>query len=414
MILMPSSQEKNGLLPVKSAQKRILDALTPLDTTTVPIGDALGRFLAKDIRAMLTLPPHDISAMDGYAVKAADVVSSPVKLTRIGESAAGHPWSGRVESGQAVRIFTGACVPNGADTIIIQENVDAPGECDNVSVTVNEGATKGNFVRQAGLDIKAGDVAIAKGTCLTSRSIGLATAVGATRAEVSVPPRVGILSTGDELVTVGQKPGPGQIISSNAAFLDAFITSYGATAVNLGIVNDRPAAVKNVVAARKDLDLVVTTGGASVGNHDHIASDLAAGNLDFWKIAMRPGKPLIWGKVGSTPLLGLPGNPVSTAVCALIFLAPAIGKLSGGCISNLVFSASVTIGLPQNDLRQDYIRASIVTENDGQTRIRPARRQDSSMMATLASANAFIVRPPFDPPKAAGDLVKILPMPHLF
>ena len=414
MCLMPSSDKKPALLPVSKARQRILDALEPTSSTTIPLSQALGRFLADDIPAKLTLPPHDVSAMDGYAVRAADVATCPAELIRVGESAAGHPWPGHLESGQAVRIFTGAYVPDGADTIVIQENVDAAQEADNTLITVHQCAARGRFIRPAGLDISAGDMALAKGTCLSARSIGLATAAGAASATVSVPPRIGILSTGDELVAAGKTPGPGQIISSNAAFLTAFVKSYGAEAVDLGIIKDRPGAVFDAVTAAENLQLVVTTGGASVGSHDHIASDLAAGALDFWKIAMRPGKPLIWGKIGDTPLLGLPGNPVSTAVCALVFLAPAICKLGGGTPQHYVFSAPLTTDMPENDQRQDYIRATLTTNANGQTQIRPAPRQDSSMMATLAHANAFIVRPPFDPPKAAGDHVDVLPMPRLF
>ena len=386
MCLMPSSDKKPALLPVSKARQRILDALEPTSSTTIPLSQALGRFLADDIPARSTLPPHDVSAMDGYAVRAADVATCPAELIRVGESAAGHPWPGHLESGQAVRIFTGAYVPNGADTIVIQENVDAAQEADNTPITVHQGAAKGRFIRPAGLDISAGDMALAKGTCLSARSIGLATAAGATSATVSVPPRIGILSTGDELVAAGKTPGPGQIISSNAAFLTAFVKSYGAEAVDLGIIKDRPGAVFDAVTAAENLQLVVTTGGASVGSHDHIASDLAAGALDFWKIAMRPGKPLIWGKIGDTG-----GNP-----------------------QHYAFSVPLTTDMPENDQRQDYIRATLTTNANGQTQIRPAPRQDSSMMATLAHANAFIVRPPFDPPKAAGDRVDVLPMPRLF
>ena len=414
MYLMPSSDKKPTLLSVSKARQRILDALEPTSSTTIPLSQALGRFLAEDISARLTLPPHDVSAMDGYAVRATDVATCPAELTRVGESAAGHPWPGHLEPGKAVRIFTGGYVPDGADTIVIQENVDAAQESDNTPITVRQGAAKGRFIRPAGLDISAGDMALAKGTCLSARSIGLATAAGATSATVSAPPRIGILSTGDELVAAGETPGPGQIISSNAAFLTAFVKGYGAEPVDLGIIKDQPGAVYDAVTAAENLHLVVTTGGASVGSHDHIASDLAAGALDFWKIAMRPGKPLIWGKIGDTPLLGLPGNPVSTAVCALVFLAPAICKLGGGTPQHYVFSAPLTTDMPENDQRQDYIRATLTTDANGQIQISPAPRQDSSMMATLAHANAFIVRPPFDPSKAAGDRVDVLPMPRLF
>jgi len=411
---MANSRNRSSLLSVDAALDRILASLSPTMPTRLLLGDALGQILAEDIHAKLTLPPHDVSAMDGYAVRAVDVADCPAKLTRIGESAAGHPWAGRVEAGQAVRIFTGGYVPDGADTIIIQENVDTTSEADHTVITVREGAAKGHYIRPAGLDISTGALALGKGTLLSARSIGLAIAAGATSAVVSQPPRIGILSTGDELVSPGQTPGPGQIISSNAAFLSAFVKSCGAVAVDLGIAADKPGAVSDAVTAATNLDMVVTTGGASVGNHDHIVGDLADGALDFWKIAMRPGKPLIWGKIGNTPLLGLPGNPVSTAVCALVFLAPAISKLGGGTHQQHLFSATITTDLPENDLRQDYIRASMGRDDHGVTSVCPAQRQDSSMMATLAHADAFIVRPPFDPPLTAGDIVSILPMPRLF
>ena len=411
---MANSRNRSGLLSVDAALDKILASLSPTAPTRLLLTDALGQVLAEDIHARLTLPPHDVSAMDGYAVRTDDVANCPVKLTRVGEAAAGHPWFGRVEAGQAVRIFTGGYVPDGADTIIIQENVDATSEVNNTEITVREGAAKGRYIRPAGLDISAGALALGKGTLLSARCIGLAIAAGATSAVVSQPPRIGIVSTGDELVPPGQIPGLGQIISSNSAFLSAFVKSFGAEAIDLGIAVDKPGAVSDSVMAATNLDMVVTTGGASVGNHDHIVSDLADGALDFWKIAMRPGKPLIWGKIGNTPLLGLPGNRVSTAVCALVFLAPAISKLGGGTHRQHLFSAVITTDLPENDLRQDYIRASMGLTDHGVTSVRPAQRQDSSMMATLAQADAFIVRPPFDPPITAGDIVSILPMPRLF
>ena len=411
---MANSRNRSSLLSVDAALDRMLASLSPTMPMRLLLTDALGKILAEDIHAKLTLPPHDVSAMDGYAVRADDVANCPATLTRIGEAAAGHPWAGRIKAGQAVRIFTGGHVPDGADTIIIQENVDATSEADHTVITVHEGAAKGRYVRPAGLDISSGALALGKGTLLSARCIGLAIAAGATSAVVSRPPRIGILSTGDELVPPGQIPGPGQIISSNAAFLSAFVKSCGAVAVDLGIAADKPGAVSDSVMAATNLDMVVTTGGASVGNHDHIVDDLADGALGFWKIAMRPGKPLIWGKIGNAPLLGLPGNPVSTAVCALVFLAPAISKLGGGTHQQNLFSAAITTNLPENDLRQDYIRARMECADHGETSVRPAQRQDSSMMATLAQADAFIVRPPFDPPINAGDIVSILPMPRLF
>ena len=261
---MANSRNQSNLLSVDAALDRMLASLSPTMPMRLLLTDALGKILAEDIHAKLTLPPHDVSAMDGYAVRADDVANCPATLTRIGEAAAGHPWAGRVKAGQAVRIFTGGYVPDGADTIIIQENVDATSEADHTVITVHEGAAKGRYIRPAGLDISAGALALGKGTLLSASCIGLAIATGATSAVVSRPPRIGILSTGDELVPPGQIPGPGQIISSNAAFLSAFVKSCGGEAVDLGIATDKPGAVSDTVMAATNLDMVVTTGGASL------------------------------------------------------------------------------------------------------------------------------------------------------
>ena len=391
------SDKKPPLLPVAQALAAILAPLPQTNTTTKPLDKALGFTLAKDLVAVLTLPPQAVSAMDGYAVRAADVTSFPCKLTRIAESAAGHPWTGKIGAGQAVRVFTGAAIPDGADTIVIQEDVDPVVEQDNVEITVRSAEITGRYIRPAGLDISAGQVILPAGTLLSARAIGLAIAAGLTNASVRLRPRVGVLSTGDELVSPGELPGPGQIISSNAGFLANFVSVCGAEAVDLGIARDVPGAMLDAVRRAGNLDLVVTTGGASVGTHDHIVSDLGSSGqnaLHFWKIAMRPGKPLISGNVDGIPLIGLPGNPVSTAVCALVFLRP------------------LAVDLGNNDQRQDYIRAQITTK-DGVQVIMPAPRQDSAMMSVLATADALIVRPPFDPAKAAGEFVSVIPLPDL-
>ena len=408
------SERKPPLLPVDQALAAILALLPQTNTVTKPLDTALGFTLAEDLVAVLTLPPQALSAMDGYAVRAADVTSLPCKLTRIAESAAGHPWTGKIVAGQAVRIFTGAAIPDGADTIVIQEDVDPVAEQDNVEITVRSAEIAGHYIRPAGLDITAGQVILPTGTLLSARAIGLAIAAGLTHASVRERPRVGVLSTGDELVSPGELPGPGQIISSNASFLANFISACGAEAVDLGIARDVPGAMLNAVRRASNLDLVVTTGGASVGTHDHIVSDLGSGQntLHFWKIAMRPGKPLISGNVDGIPLIGLPGNPVSTAVCALVFLRPAIAHMVGGTASLRQFSMPLAVDLDVNDQRQDYIRAQI-TAKDGVQVIMPAPRQDSSMMSVLAMANALIVRPPFDPAKAADEFVSVIPLPDL-
>ena len=409
------SEKKPPLLPVDQALAAILALLPQTNTITKPLDEALGFTLADDLVAVLTLPPQAVSAMDGYAVRAADVTSFPCKLTRIAESAAGHPWTGKIGAGQAVRVFTGAAIPDGADTIVIQEDVDPVAEQDNVEITVRSAEIAGRYIRPAGLDITAGQVILPAGTLLSARAIGLAIAAGLTQASVRLRPRVGVLSTGDELVSPGELRGPGQIISSNASFLANFVTACGAEAVDLGIARDVPGAMLDAVRRASNLDLVVTTGGASVGTHDHIVSDLGSSGqnaLHFWKIAMRPGKPLISGNVDGIPLIGLPGNPVSTAVCALVFLRPAIAHMIGGTTSLRQFSMPLAVDLGINDQRQDYIRAQITTK-DGVQMIMPAPRQDSSMMSVLATANALIVRPPFDPAKAAGELVSVIPLPDL-
>ena len=409
------SDKKPSLLPVDRALAAILAPLPQTNTTTKPLDKALGFTLAEDLVAVLTLPPHAVSAMDGYAVRAADVTSFPCKLTRIAESAAGHPWTGKIVAGQAVRVFTGAAIPDGADTIVIQEDVDPVAEQDSVEITVRSAEIAGRYIRPAGLDITAGQVILPAGTLLSARAIGLAIAAGITHASVRLRPRVGVLSTGDELVSPGELPAPGQIISSNASFLANFVTACGAEAVDLGIARDLPGAMLDAVRRASNLDLVVTTGGASVGTHDHIVSDMGSSGqnaLHFWKIAMRPGKPLISGNVDGIPLIGLPGNPVSTAVCALVFLRPAIAHMAGGTASSLQFLLPLAVDLGINDQRQDYIRAIIIVKDDVQV-IMPAPRQDSSMMSVLATANALIVRPPVDPAKAACEFVSVIPLPDL-
>ena len=442
------------LLPVDQALARILEGLPRTASEHLPLERAHGRILAAPLASRLTLPERDVSAMDGYAVNAADchaLISAnnsgqgQITLTRSGESAAGHPWTGRLGSGEAVRIFTGAVVPDGADAIILQEDVIASAEQDGASITLTEAPITGRFIRPAGLDVKAGTEILAAGTPLSARALALALSTGHAEAAFHARPRVGILSTGDELVCPGETPGPGQIISSNAAYLAAFVAACGAIAVPLGIARDQPGAMLARVRSVRDirdarskrdarewhgvgdgpLDLIVTTGGASVGVHDHIVSDLEAtttttdtakspkGVLDFWKIAMRPGKPLIYGRVDGIPLLGLPGNPVSSAVCALIFLRPSILQLAGGAPDETLLTARLATPLPANDQRQDYLRARLSHSGDDLPLITPFDRQDSSMISVLSRSDALLVRPPFDPARAIGDLVTALPIPPL-
>ena len=293
----------------------------------------------------------------------------------------------------------------------LQEDVDAESEDDGTAVTVNEAPRDGQFIRPAGLDVTAGDVVLTAGTVMSARLISLATSAGHTEVSVWRRPHIGVLSTGDELVLPGDEPARGQIISSNATYLAAFVRACGGVPVDLGIARDRAGAMlEQVRAAPVPLDMVVTTGGASVGTHDHLVSDLkgAGTELGFWKIAMRPGKPLLNGRIDDVPLLGLPGNPVSSAVCANIFLRPAIARLSGGEHHPQMIAAKLTAELRENDQRQDYLRSRLVYDESGRPTVTPARKQDSSMISIYAHADALIVRPPFDPAKSAGDEVLVM------
>ena len=400
----------SSLLSVETALARILDGLAPLTARHVALAQANGRTLASDLVAQVSLPAHDLSAMDGYAVRAADCVPG-TPLTRIGESAAGHPFEGDIGQGQTVRIFTGAVVPAGADAILLQEDADATAEIDGATVMPRETVASGTYIRPAGLDVTEGKVILKAGTWLSARAIALAVSAGHVSAEVWDQPRIGILSTGDELASPGTPLKPGQIYSSNAVYLASFVAQCGGIAVDLGTAADQPGAVlAHVRAASQPLQLIVTTGGASVGTHDHIAGDLSDSGaaMDFWKIAMRPGKPLIHGQIDGIPLLGLPGNPVSSAVCALIFLRPALACLAGHDYEHSMTSAVLTTDLPENDRRQDYLRSVLGHDEYGNAIVTPTARQDSSMIGVFAAANALVVRPPFDPSRAAGDVVKVI------
>ena len=404
------------LLAVDEARERIIAGLAPMTSESLPLSDTMGRVLASDVSARLSLPPAAVSAMDGYAVRGGDCSAVGTTLRRIGESAAGRPWDGSVEEGTAVRIFTGAVVPQDADTIVLQEDVSAESEDDGARITISEVPKHGQFIRPAGLDVSKGDLILRAGTMMSARLIALAVSAGHSEISVWRRPHVGILSTGDELVRPGEVPGAGQIISSNATYLSAFVEACGGIPVDLGIARDGPGEMLACVrAAPAPLDLVITTGGASVGTHDHIVSDLnsAGTELGFWKIAMRPGKPLIHGKIDDIPLLGLPGNPVSSAVCANIFLRPAVARLSGTDHEPQMIEAKLGIDLAENDRRQDYLRSVLAYDGNGRPVVTPAKKQDSSMISVYAGANALVVRPPFDPPKTAGDTVMVMPLDPL-
>jgi molybdopterin molybdotransferase len=400
------------VISVEDARGRILAGLAPrapLAAEDILLSDALGRVLAEDVRARVTQPPAALSAMDGWAVRAADVATVPATLTRIGSVPAGASFDGTVGPGQTVRIFTGAPLPAGADTIVIQEDADQDGD----RVTVREGAALGTFVRPAGLDFTKGAVGLTAGRRLTARDVGLAAAMNHPWLRVRRRPRVAILATGDEIVRPGDPIGPNQIVSSNALALSALVRSVGGDPIMLGIAPDETDALRRMAAGAAGMDLFVTTGGASVGDHDLVRSGLTQDGLalDFWSIAMRPGKPLMFGALNGVPMLGLPGNPVSSMVCAIIFLKPALEALLGLATTNEPRqTALLAIDLKENDRRQDYLRARLQIGDDQVRRVTPFGKQDSSMISPLAAADCLVVRPPHAPAARAGTPVEIIPL----
>jgi len=398
------------MISVEEALTRLLAPLTALPAEQVSISDAVGRVLAEDVAARRTQPPFAVSAMDGYAVRAADVATVPADLHIVAEIPAGAGFGGIVGENEAARIFTGAPLPDGADTIVIQEDTERDGD----TVRVVEGAKLGTYVRRAGLDFAEGDVLLHAGRRLTPRHIGLAAAMNRPWLFVRRRPMVGILSTGDEVVMPGEPIGPHQIVSSNALALAAFVTSCGGIPVGLGNAPDDADALRRFAAGARGVDLLVSTGGVSVGEHDLVRGVLSEDGLaiDFWEIAMRPGKPLMSGSYRGTPMLGLPGNPVSTLVCSLLFLKPALERLAGQPDNpNPPITARLGRDLRQNDRRQDYLRSRLTRGPDGALEATPFEVQDSSMMRPLASSDCLVIRPPHAPAAAAGTQVPIILFP---
>jgi len=395
------------MISVAEALSQIIANVEQTCAEQVALPDALGRVLSEDIVARLTQPWADVSAMDGYGVRQADVTSVPANLTVIGESAAGGSFAGVVGVGEAVRIFTGAPLPQGADTIIIQEVTERDGD----AVKVLETSAKGRFVRPAGLDFKSGEVLIKAGRVMSARDIGLAAAANVPWVMVRRKPRVAIIATGNEVVMPGDALGDNQIISSNSVMLSAFLKVLGAEPLDLGIASDDTASLTRLIKSAEQADMLVTIGGASVGDYDLVNQVLGQEGVDlgFYKVAMRPGKPLIFGRLGTTPVLGLPGNPVSVGVTSAIFLAPAVRAMLGlGTETNAKETAQLGADLDENDVRQDYLRATLSTGPNGHSIATPFSRQDSAMMARFAEADCLVVRAPHAPAVKSGETVEII------
>jgi molybdopterin molybdotransferase len=394
-----------ALLPVSEALTRILAGVRPLGIESVRLEEAMWRVLAHPVTAKRDQPPFSASAMDGYALRHQDLGQT---LAIVGTSAAGHGFQGRIRQGQAVRIFTGAPLPAGADTVVIQENA----RCEGKTLQVVEAPAVGKNVRRAGLDFSKGDVLLEHGIRLRPRDIGLAAAGNAATLRVRRKPLVVLFTTGDELVLPGARARADQIYSSNSHAIQAMAQSFGADVVNLGIVRDSLSATKAAIRRGLRADILLTTGGASVGDHDFVQDALKACGITigFWKIAMRPGKPFMYGRKGKLHVMGLPGNPVSALVTARLFLRPLVDAMLGLTPVPAEMYAELGADMPKNDNRQDYVRATLAVGSDGRRIATPFERQDSSMQRTLQRAQCLILRAPHAPAAKAGDHVKIMPL----
>ena len=398
-----------ALTPVETALARVLDGIAPVGVERVPLAAANGRVLAEDLRALRTQPPFDAAAMDGWALVAADAAADGARLAIVGESAAGRGFAGTLGSGEAIRIFTGAPMPAGADTVVMQEYARRDGD----TLILDEAARPGRHVRRAGVDFREGEIGLAAGRRLDFAALGLAAGLNHAVLPVHRRPRIAYLANGDELVPPGTVPGPDRIVASNGVALAALIAENGGEPVDLGIAPDDLDAIRAAVRAGldADIDALVTLAGASVGDHDLVHRALTAEGVvfEFWKIAMRPGKPLMAGRRGTLPVLGLPGNPAASLVCGLVFVAPLVRALAGRLDAVTPLERVATaVDLAANDLRQDYLRATLAIGADGRAEVRPLDSQDSSLLTRFAGADALLVRPPHAEATRAGDLVPVM------
>ncbi len=400
-----------SLMPVEEALERVLASIAaPTEREQVALAEAYGRTLASDVVSRRIQPPSANSAMDGYALRAADAARAPARLTVVGESAAGRPFGGRLGPGEAARIFTGAPLPEGADAVTMQETVRREG----ATVILDAPVALGDHVRAPGGDFDAGEIVLRAGRHLSARDVALAAAADHPTLVVHRRPRVAILASGDELVAPGAGLGPAQIVSSNTFAVAGVVVAAGGAPIDLGIAADDPMALAESLAQAiaQRADVLVTLGGASVGDHDLTQQALvdAGMELGFWRVGMRPGKPLIHGRLGATIVLGLPGNPTSSTLCALLFLRPLVRALLGDPDAGADPSepARLALALPANGPRRDYMRATLARDAGGLDLAMPIASQDASLVKAFARADALLVRAPNAFAAAAGEMCRII------
>jgi len=415
---MPASK----LISLDVAIRNIKSNFKKISNEDVFLQNSLGRCLAEPIYSKIDNPKYDVSSMDGYAINFKDFTElnsknnskKAINFKVIGESSAGNPFEKKIKNFEAVRIFTGAKVPRGCDVVIIQENVHPSSDQKYISTQSN--VIKYQNIRKKGLDFKKGECIFKIGSLIKSRHIGSIAMTGQTWVTVSRKPVVSILSTGNEILRVGEQLTKDQIPSGNNLMLAAMVTQFGGIPRILPIADDNEDSIYNILNKALDSDLIVTTGGVSVGKYDLIQKALqnfeGKSQNEFWKVAMRPGKPLLFSIIDNTPLIGLPGNPVSSGVCSLIFVNVAIRSMLGITEKYPIFEKITLDGiLPVNDERMDFVRAKINIE-DGNLLATPINKQDSSMITQFSYSDCLIVRDPFEGVKNKGEIVKILRFPN--